>query len=143
MATQPKATPATDEQMIRGLAQEWTRHAAARSVDNLVNMFVDDGMDMAPFRALAKGKAALRQALQDVFEQYDLRDLKAQTTYVQVSGDTAFSVGTFTANVKLPNGKRIDDQGKWVVTLRRVGATWKIVAHCWNTDLPISSFTNL
>lgn len=143
MATFPKPTPTmTDEQMIRAIPQEFMQYHEARNIDKLVNLFTDDGRIMAPFRPVAQGKTGLRQTFQLVFDEFDQRNLKVDTTHVEVCGDAAFSIGTFKVNVKMPTGKRVDDQGKWLVAMRRLGMTWKIVAHCWNTDLPITSFTS-
>jgi uncharacterized protein (TIGR02246 family) len=142
MATYPKPTPTlTDEQMIRAIPQEFTRYHDERNIDKLVNLFTDDGRTMVPTRPVAEGKTALRESFQRDFAEFDPRTLKSDTTHVEVFGDLAFSIGTFKVNVKTPTGKRIDDQGKWLAASRRVGTTWKIVAHCWNSDLPITNFT--
>jgi ketosteroid isomerase-like protein len=142
MATFPKPTPVlTDEEMIRALPQEFMRYHNERNINGLVNLFTDDGRFMVPFRPLAQGKAALRESIQRDFDELDPRTLKAETTQVEIRGDIAFSMGTFTVNLKTPTGKRIDDHGNWLAASRRVGKAWKIVAHCYNSDLPITTFT--
>ena len=141
MATLPKPAPiTTDEQAIRSITLEFVQYHEARNIEKLVSLFTNDGRVMAPFRPLVQGKANLRQIFQAVFDEFDQRNLKVDTTHVEVCGDAAFSMGTFKVNLKIPTGKRIDDQGKWLVAMRREGNTWKIVAHCWNTDLPITTF---
>jgi uncharacterized protein (TIGR02246 family) len=142
MATMPK--PITDaEQTIRALAQEYVRHYNARDFDKLVNLFAKDGCAFAPYHPLAEGTAALRQALQQSITEYDPRDLKVETTHVEVDGNIAFSFGTFTMNLRTPKGTRLDDKGKWIVTLRREGGTWCIVGHGFNTDLPITTLASM
>jgi ketosteroid isomerase-like protein len=142
MATYPKPAPMlTDEEMIRAIPQEFIRYHNERNINGLVNLFTDDGRTMVPFRPVAQGKTALRQSFQRDFDEFDPRTLKVETTDVEVFGDIAFSLGTFNLNLKTPTGKRIDDHGKWLATSRRVGTTWKIVAHCYNSDLPITTFT--
>jgi hypothetical protein len=37
------------------------------------------------------------------------------------------------------NDGGLDDLGNWIVALRRVGMDWRIVAHCYNTALPITT----
>lgn len=142
MATVPKPTLTPDEQTIRAIPLEFVQYHEARNIDKLVNLFTEDGQTMPPFLPLAQGRTALRQSFQTSFDEYDQRNLKAETTHVEICGDTAFSMGSFQVNVKTQTGKRIEDRGKWLVALRRVGTTWKIVAHCWNSDLPITSFTS-
>lgn len=142
MATYPKPTPVlTDEEMIRAIPQEFMRYHNERNINGLINLFTDDGRFIEPFRPVAQGKTALRESFQRDFDEFDPRTLKVETTYVEVRGDIAFSVGTYSVNTKLPTGKRVDDQGGWLAASRRVGATWKIVAHCYNSELPITSFT--
>ncbi len=140
MATVPKPT-VTDEQMIRDVAQDFVLYHQERNLDRLVGLYSDDGRIVAPFRPLAQGKTALRESFQRDFDEFDQRGLKVNTTHVEVRGDIAFSLGTFKVNIKAPTGKVIDDQGKWLAAARRVGTAWKIVAHCWNSDIPITSFT--
>lgn len=142
MATYPKPTPMlTDEEMVRAIPKEFIRYHDERNINGLVNLFTDDGRIMPPFRPVAQGKAALRESFQRDFDEFDPRTLKVETTHVEVHGNIAFSAGTFKLNMKIPTGKRIDEQGKWLAASRRVGTTWKIVAHCWNSDLPITTFT--
>ena len=138
-ASKPIAT-ATDEQLIRSIPVEFVRYHDARDIDKLVNLYTDDGRNMMPFHPIAQGKPALRQMFEMAFQQYDQKNLKVDTTHVEISGDIAFSLGTFKVNVKLPNGKRIDDQGKWLVTLRRHANAWKMSNHCFNSDLPVTMF---
>lgn len=141
MATVPKSiVTATDEQLIRSIPREFVRSHDARDIDKLVSLYTEDGRNMMPFHPIAQGKPALRQVFELAFQQYDQKNLRVDTTLVEISGDIAFSIGTFKVNVKLPNGKRIDDQGKWLVTLRRIGTAWKMSTHCFNSDLPLTTF---
>ncbi len=141
MATVPKPfATATDEQLIRSIPMEFVRYHDARDIDKLVTLFTEDGRSMMPFHPAFQGKPALRQMFEMAFQQYDQKNLRVDTTAVEVSGDFALSLGTFKVNIKLPNGKRIDDQGKWLVTMRRAGNTWKMSNHCFNSDLPMTTF---
>ena len=141
MTTKP--VPLTDaEQAIRALAQEYVQHYNARDVEKLVTLFAKDGRTLAPYRSLAEGTAAVRQAVQQTINDYDPRDLKVETKRVEVEGNIAFSIGTFTMNVRTPKGTRLDDKGKWIVALRREDGKWRIVGHCFNTDLPITALAS-
>lgn len=141
MATVPKPTTILDEELIRALAKEWAHHYNTRNTDRLLTLYTADGSIMAPFYPMTKGATAVRQYFVEVFQQNDPRNLTVETIHVDVTGDTAFSIGTGTDNEMMPNGKRMDVPLKWTVALRRVGGNWKIMAHCWNTDLPVSTFT--
>jgi ketosteroid isomerase-like protein len=69
------------------------------------------------------------------------KNLTIEASHVEIVGDIAFGIGTFTDNINIPSGKRIELPGKWTSVLRRVDANWRIFAHCWNPDLPVSTFT--
>lgn len=140
MATMPMPTPPTDaEQAIRALAHDFVKHHNARDIEKILKLFTRDGCVMAPHQPTAEGVSVLRQHFFETFAEFDPRDLKVETTRVEVSGNVAFSFGAFTANVLLPNGKRLNDRGKWMVTLRREAGKWLIAGHCFNTDLPITA----
>lgn len=141
MATFPgPSSSLPDEYKIRAIPEDFVRYYAARNIDQLMTLFSEDGRIMSPFRPASQGKMGLRQSFDIAFNEYDHKNLKLNTIYVEVCGTLAFGFGTFQASVKLPTGKRIEDHGKWLVVLRRVGTTWKIVSNCWNTDLPLSTF---
>lgn len=144
MATKPVTPIETEaEKAIRGLAQEYVKHYNARDVEKLVTLFTKDGHTFVPYRPLAEGTAAVRKALEQLINDYDPHDLKVETTRVEVEGNIAFSLGTFTMNVRTPKGTRLDDKGKWIAALRREAGMWRIVGHCFNTDLPITALTSM
>ncbi len=140
MATMAKPTiPTGTEQIIRALAQEYVGYHNTRNIEKLVTLFSKDGHLFAPYHPLAQGRDSLRDALKLFMTEYDPRDLKVETTHVEVDGNVAFSFGTFTINLQTPEGTRLDDKGKWIVALRREDGVWRIVGHCYNTDLPITT----
>jgi len=141
MAAIPKPIITSDEQLLRALTKEWEQHHNARNIDKLLTFYTADGFLMPPFYPVSKGATAMRQFFVEEFQQNDPRNLTVETSLVEITGDTAFLIGTFTNNLKMPSGKRMDVPGKWTCVLRRVGADWKIFAHCWNPDLPVSTFT--
>jgi ketosteroid isomerase-like protein len=134
------AKPAIDaETMIRAIAQEWVKHHNERNIDKLLTLVTNDVRICAPNKPLAEGPKAMRILMEQMIKEHDPRNLAVVTTYVETGGDIAFSFGTFKMNIQLPSGRRLDDMGKWVVTLRRVGEEWRISGHCFNTDLPITA----
>lgn len=130
------ATPLPNvETQLRTLANDYVTYYNRRDSKKLVAMFTHDAMQMAPFAPATQGHEQIRQAFQHDFEQYDPRDLKIEITRTEHSGDIAFEFGTFTMNVRMPDGTRMDDHGKWIVTLRHADDEWRISGHIWNTDL--------
>jgi ketosteroid isomerase-like protein len=140
MSTFPRPGHATDdEHFIRTIPVDFARYYEARDVDQLATLFSDDGRVLAPFRPVGQGRMGLRDTFKTSFVQYDPKDLKLVTIFVEVCGHVAYGYGTYSMNIKLPNGTRVDDRGKWLACLRRV-TSWKMVAQCWNSDLPLSAF---
>jgi len=129
-----------DEHQIRAIPEDFARYYEARDVEKIVSLFSDDGRVLAPFRPAGQGKTGLRHNFNTSFAQFDPKDLKLTTIYVEVCGHVAFGYGSYEMSVKLPNGKRVEDHGKWLASLRRVGSTWRMVAQCWNSDLPLNTF---
>ncbi len=142
MGTLPRQYRATDtdEYLIRAIPDDFMQYHQARNISKLIKLFADDGRIMAPFRLAGQGKAGLREALHRGFSQYDQKNLRLTTIYVEVCGHVAFGFGSYNISVKLPTGTRLDDHGQWLVTLRRIATNWKMVALCWNSDLPLIAF---
>lgn len=134
------AKPAIDaETTIRAIAQEWVKHHNERNIDKLLTLVTNDIRMCVPNKPMAEGPKAMRDLMEKLFKEFDSRKLVVVTEHVETGGDIAFSFGTFEMNILLPSGRRLDDIGKWVVTLRRVGKEWLICGHCFNTDLTITS----
>jgi uncharacterized protein (TIGR02246 family) len=129
------------EQTIRAIAQEWVKHHNERNIDKLLTLVTNDVRMCVPNKPLAEGLNAMRNLMEQLIKEHDPRSLVVVTTHVETGGDIAVSFGTFKMNILLPTGRRLDDIGKWIVTLRRVGEEWRISGHCFNTDLPITSLT--
>ena len=138
MAAKPTPMPALDpEQAIRALAKEFQTLYNARDIEKLVALFTDDGRLLLPHRDAAQGQAAMRAAIQEGFDQLDPRNTIIEPTHIEYAGDTAFSIGRHTNNVRLPDGTRIDDRSKWITALRRERGQWKLVSLIYNTDRPM------
>ena len=127
------------EDTIRAIAQEWVKHHNERNIDKLLTLVTNDVRMFVPNKPLAEGPAAMRTLMEQLFKEHDPRNLTVVTMQIETGGDIAFSFGTFKMNILLPSGRRLDDVGKWIVTLRRVGGEWRIAGHCFNTDLPITA----
>ena len=138
MAAKPTPVPALDpEQAIRALATEFETHYNARNIEKLVSLFTSDGRLMPEFRQVAQGRDELRTMLEEGFQKHDPLNTVIETQHVEYSEDTAFSIGTCSNNIRMPDGTRRDDRTKWVTALRRERGQWKLVALINNTDLPM------
>ncbi|MGE0405996.1 MAG: nuclear transport factor 2 family protein [Candidatus Korobacteraceae bacterium] len=124
--------------MLRRVPAEFALHYNRRETQKLVSLFCDDGVCMPPFRAAAQGHAALRKLYEETFQQMDPRDLRIEISHVEYDDNAAFEHGTCTLNVRLPDGSRLDDRGKWIATFRRErNDQWRLAGLCWNSDLDL------
>ncbi len=130
-------TPMDTETAIHELARNYQVFFNARKLDELLAMFTEDGSLLVPNRKPAHGRAEMKALLEEGIRQFDPRDVTIETTQYEFSRDVAFSIGTSTSNVRLPDGTRFDDRAKWVCVMRNQRDEWKIVALIHNSDLPI------
>jgi uncharacterized protein (TIGR02246 family) len=131
------APPLDTESAIHELAQNYQAYFNARKLDDLLALFTDDGSLLVPNQKAARGRTEMRVLLEETIRQADPRNCIIETTQYEFSRDVAFSIGTSTGNVRLPDGTRFDDRSKWVSLMRNERGQWKIVALMYNSDLPI------
>ncbi len=126
------------ETILRRVPAEFASQYNRRDLQKLVSLFCDDGISMPPFRHAAQGHAALRKLYDEVLQQTDPHHLKIETSHVEYDDNVAFNHGSYSVNLRLPDGTRMDDHGKWICTLRRErNDQWRIAGLCWNTDLDL------
>lgn len=138
MATRATPAPPMDtETAIYDLARNYQDFFNARELDNVVALFTDDGGLLVPNRKAAHGRTAILSLLQEGIREADPHNTVIETTQYEFSRDIAFSIGTSTSNVRLPDGSRVDDRSKWIALMRNERGVWKIVALMYNSDLPV------
>lgn len=138
MAARATPVPPVDtETAIHDLARNYQDFFNARKLDNVVALFTDDGGLLVPNHKAAHGRAAILTLLQEGIRETDPRNTVIETTQYEFSRDIAFSIGTTTSNLLLPDGSRVDDRSKWVALMRNEHSEWKIVALMYNSDLPM------
>jgi ketosteroid isomerase-like protein len=126
------------ETILRRVPAEFASHHNRRDLQKIVSLFCDDGISMPPFRQSGHGHANLRRLYEETFQQQDPRNLKIEVSRVEYDDNVAFDYGTYSLNLRLPDGTRMDDHGKWICTLRRErNDQWRIAGLCWNTDLDL------
>ncbi len=62
--------------------------------------------------------------------------LKIQRGPHRVDGHRGWASGTFSGNVNLPDGNKMDVSGSFLSTLLNDGKEWKVDASIWNINLP-------
>jgi ketosteroid isomerase-like protein len=126
------------ETTLRRVPAEFASHYNRRDLQKLVSLFCDDGISMPPFHPAGQGHANLRKLYEEAFQQQDPHNLKIEVGRVEYDDNVAFDHGTYSVSLRLPDGTRMDDHGKWICTLRRErNDQWRIAGLCWNTDLDL------
>ncbi len=125
------------ETAIRALAKEFETCYNARDIEKLLLLFTDDARLLVPNHDPVQGHVAIRALLQEGFDQFDPVSNVIEPEHVEHAGDIGFSMGRHMNNVRLPDGNRMEDHGKWVTALRREHGQWKLVALIYNTNLPM------
>lgn len=102
------------------------------------SFYTENAMFMAPNAEAVRG----RQAIQDGMGQDEtkLTDLKLTTSEVEVHGDTAIEVGSYSINITPPGQEEsIPDKGKYVVIWKKqADGSWKLHRDIFNSNLPLA-----
>ena len=126
----------TTRNAIRKADQDWLKVFAAKDLAKSVDFVLEDGSVLAPNVPIATGHDAISKLFAGFF---GLPDLKIEWTpnNVQVarSGDIGYSTGVYRMSFKDPNGKTIEDKGKYLTVWKRQGRNWRVAYDIFNSDL--------
>jgi ketosteroid isomerase-like protein len=109
------------------------------NMDAPVAFFTDDGLEMAPNMATAKGKDAIKAMWTQMMSSgAKMTAVDFTTTDLQAGGTVAYEIGTYAMTISVPGMGEIKDVGKYVSLWRQqADGTWKLRAETWNTDTPM------
>ena len=130
-----------EERVIRDLDAEWTKAAAAKNVDQVIDFYADDASMFVPNEPIAMGKPAIRVEWTKLTTNpgYALTFSPSRVD-VAKAGDMAYEFGVYSLMLNGPDGKPMNDRGKYVVVWKKqTDGKWKVVADIINTDLPMTS----
>ena len=124
-----------DEALIRRIDALWSKAADDKDLEGAVHPYAD-GASMLPFGApIATGTDAIRKTWAALMAKPGY-SLTFTPTKIEVAsaGDMAWEIGTFELRVNDAQGQPVEIPGKYVVTWRKIGPTWKVEADIFNTD---------
>lgn len=130
-----------DERAIRDLDAEWAKAAAAKNLDQVMTVFTDDASLFLPNEPIAMGKPAIRVEWTKLTSNpgYAL-SFSPSRVDVAKAGDMAYEFGVYNLMLTGPDGKPINDRGKYVaVWKKQPDGKWKVVADIINSDLPMTA----
>ena len=124
-----------DEALIRRIDALWSKAADDKDLEGAVHPYAEDA-SMLPFGApIATGTDAIRKTWAALMAKpgYSLTFVPTKIE-VASAGDMAWEIGTFELRVNDAQGQPVEIPGKYVVTWRKIGPTWKVEADIFNTD---------
>ena len=129
-----------DVTQARKAIEEMTAKSAKEMVmgvwDTTLANFTDDAVSMPNNGPMAKGKNAIKEEYRRMMGMgMKFTKVNFITTDVQVSGDYAYEIGTYTMTMEIPSMGQIADEGKYVTVYQHAkDGSWKIKVETWNSD---------
>jgi len=132
------ATDDTDAQAkaLAKLDDDWSKAAASRDAERVASFYADDAVAYPPNEPVATGRAAAKKVWAAYFADPTFT-ISWKTTYAEVSksGELGFTAGTYEDSFKGPDGKVVNEKGKYLCTwMKQKDGTRKAVHDMWNSD---------
>ena len=111
---------------------------AAKRLDATVSYYDEQASILMPNTPIVTGREESRTAWEQMFAIPGFH-LAPRTTRIEVarSGELAYAQGTYEFSANDPEGKPVNDRGKFVVVWKKqTDGAWKIAADIWNSDRP-------
>lgn len=96
-------------------------------LDRLASLYTRDAIALPPDSPMVKGRDNIKQMWGTIAQQIGLKDVRLNTTDLEVTGDTAYEVGE--ANLTVANGSAAV---KFVVVWKKVDGQWRLHRDIWN-----------
>ena len=127
------------EAAVRTVTQEWVVACNTKHLDDMVELYVADGIVLRSNCPPIRGAAAVREFFFGALNA-GLGEVELEPLRVDVVGEMAYEAGRFKALVPSATGKRREERGKYLwVCQRQSNSEWKLTADCWSNDLTLSN----
>ena len=133
-----KPSVETDIAAINELYNQYCIQANAGDLDNFLSLWEDNAIRMDPDKPSFIGKENIRKFFEPSFELFSVNVAVYGDTEIQISGDMAFSRGTYTLSLTpKEGGPKTTFDGKWLDILKRqIYGSWKIYIDMINYNGP-------
>jgi ketosteroid isomerase-like protein len=123
----------------RQVALDWAQACNTKHIDDLLELYAPDATLIRSSAPPVRSLPAIREFLISLLEA-GLGDVEMESLRVEVMGEIALDLGRCKMLVPLAMGKRREERGKYLIVLvKQPAGTWKIMADCWSSDLPVST----
>ena len=121
---------------IEAMTAKSAQDMVAGTWDTTLANYTDDAVSMPDFMPMAKGKKAIKEEYSRMMGT-GMKFIKVDfmTADVQVSGEYAYEIGTYTMTFDMPPMGQMTDVGKYVTVYQHAkDGSWKIKVETWNSD---------
>ncbi len=128
-----------DEAAIHKADSLWSVATGSKQMNDFLSYVADDGIVGASNAPMAKGKGEIQKLMGGFFAIPGFT-VKWQANKIEVagSGDIGYSTGTYQLSLDGPQGKPINDNGKYLtVWKKQTDGSWKVSADLFNSDIPL------
>jgi uncharacterized protein (TIGR02246 family) len=117
--------------------QLWNRYATTCNSGDFagwISLWDDEGIQMPPDAPHRVGKEAIREGMQEMFDQFNISGMVIQTEEIRILGDLAYSHGTYEYEMTPKAGGRTKRfSGKFLdIVEKQADGSWKIAIDCHN-----------
>ncbi len=118
------------------LDDEWSAAAQKRDVDKVASFYEDNAVAYPPGEPVATGRAAAKKTWAAYFADPSFSiSWKSNDAAVSHCGGLGYTAGTYLASYNGPDGKKVDERGKFLCVWRKqADGTWKASRDMWNAD---------
>jgi len=125
---------AEDDAAIRQIWVDYQTARVAGDGEKWLGLWDDDGIQMPPGR-MPSTKAELDEIIPTVFKPGIVSMMEINPEEIVVSGDIAYSLGTYASDRLNAEGKEIHLEGKFMTILKRQDDdSWKIYRDIFNAN---------
>jgi ketosteroid isomerase-like protein len=134
----PKPDVASVRKAIEAMNAKSSKEMLMGVWDTTLANFTDDAVSMPNFGPMSKGKKAIKEQYGKMMGSgMKFTKVEFTTADVQVSGDYAYEIGTYTMSFEMPSMPPMTDEGKYLTVYEHAkDGSWKTKVETWNTNKP-------
>jgi len=126
-----------DAEQISKMIQEFVAAYNVKDVEKVGTFFSGNASLMPANRSTLNGVESIKGFYNERFTVDGATDLNIETLSVQGHGPLAYFAGTFSLNLRPPDGSAEGrDRGKVIWILRKLGGQWRFEYQIMSSDLP-------
>jgi ketosteroid isomerase-like protein len=128
------ADMSAEAKVLAKLDDDWAAAAATGDAKRVSMFYAENAIAYPPNAPMASGRAAAEKVWAAYFADASFK-ISWKTTHAEVKGDLGYTSGTYQDSYKGPDGKTVNEKGKYLCVWKKQGdGTWKAIHDMWNSD---------